>query len=119
MSEPETTFSRLREVLAPYALKLDARRDDDEELYLDTRHRMNNGRVLFFGAVQRRKRYVAYHLMPVYTDADLLDDVSDALERRMQGKSCFNFTKVDAALFDELAALTERGYRRYREHGYV
>jgi hypothetical protein len=119
MSELEATFARLRELLAPYAAELDARRDDDEQLYLDTRHRMNNGRVLFFGAVQRRKRYVAFHLMPVYTDPELLNDVSDALARRMQGKSCFNFTKVDACLFDELAALTERGYQRYREHGYV
>ena len=26
----------------------------------------------------------------------------------MQGKSCFNFTKIDEALFTELAALTEK-----------
>ena len=28
----------------------------------------------------------------------------------MQGKSCFNFTRVDEALFAELADLTRRGY---------
>ena len=33
----------------------------------------------------------------------------------MQGKSCFNFTKVDEELFAELAALTERVAKRYPE----
>ena len=31
--------------------------------------------------------------------------MSDALRKRMQGKSCFNFTKVDDDLFHELDLL--------------
>ena len=30
----------------------------------------------------------------------------------MHGKSCFNFTREDDKLFDELTALTKRGYER-------
>jgi hypothetical protein len=37
----------------------------------------------------------------------------------MQGKSCFNFTRVDPDLFQELAALTKAGYASYREEGFV
>jgi hypothetical protein len=37
----------------------------------------------------------------------------------MQGKSCFNFTRIDKPLFDELAALTKAGFRSYEEQGYV
>jgi hypothetical protein len=35
----------------------------------------------------------------------------------MQGKTCFNFTRVDADLFDEIAALTDRGRDLYAERG--
>jgi hypothetical protein len=66
-----------------------------------------------------KKRYVSYHLMPVYVNPALLDGLSPALKARMQGKSCFNFTKVDPALFEELAALTQAGFDDYRAKGYV
>ncbi len=52
--------------------------------------------------------------MPVYMYPALLDGASDELKRRMQGKSCFNFTSVDEALFDELAQLLEQGYQRLK-----
>jgi hypothetical protein len=35
------------------------------------------------------------------------------------GKSCFNFSQPDPELFNELAALTEAGFRDYRDKGYV
>ena len=37
----------------------------------------------------------------------------------MQGKSCFNFTRVDEALFEELDGLTARGIAGFRERGYL
>ena len=46
--------------------------------------------------------------MGIYGDPTLLAGMSPELRRRMQGKSCFNFTKVDDALFRELAVLTEQ-----------
>jgi hypothetical protein len=70
-------------------------------------------REVWFGGVQTRKRYVSYHLMPVYVFPELLDDVSAELKKRMQGKSCFNFTRVDQRLFHELAQLTEKGYQLF------
>ncbi|NIW44259.1 MAG: hypothetical protein GWN30_05650, partial [Gammaproteobacteria bacterium] len=70
---------------------------------------------LFYGKTNIGKNYVSYHLMPVYMYPDLLDDVSDDLKKRMQGKSCFNFRKIDEDLFSELEGLTERGFQRFRE----
>ena len=93
--------------------------DTPEDYTLNTRHIMKNRKPLFFGAVQIRKNYVSYHLMPIYVYPELVDDISPDLRKRMQGKSCFNFRKADIALFDELAALTERGYEKYREGRYV
>lgn len=112
-------FARLRAILDPYARSLERTVDRDDELSLNTAHVQANGTPLWFGGVQIKKRYVSYHLMPVYVNPALLDDVSPGLKKRMQGKSCFNFTKVDLALLEELAALTERGFEDYRSQGYV
>jgi hypothetical protein len=74
---------------------------------------------LMFGAVNMGKRYVSYHLMCVYMAADLLGTMSLELRRRMQGKSCFNFTRVDEGLFDELSAITARGRDLYAAQGWL
>jgi hypothetical protein len=37
----------------------------------------------------------------------------------MQGKSCFNFSKLDEELFQELAQLTQAGFERYKQEGLV
>jgi hypothetical protein len=70
-----------------------------------------------FAGVRRGKRYVSYHLFSVYLEPGQLDGLSPELRKRMQGKSCFNFTKVDNALFDELDQLTDRGRELYAERG--
>jgi hypothetical protein len=64
------------------------------------------GERMWFGGVRRGKAYVSYHLMPVYTHADLAAKIPPALKKRMQGKSCFNFKAEDLAQFDQLEALT-------------
>jgi hypothetical protein len=105
--------------MAPYAARLHATRDDERELYVDTRYIQRNKKPLFFGAVQRKKSYVSFHLMPVYVQPDLLASLSPTLKARMQGKSCFNFTAVEKPLFKELAALTKAGFASYKEQGFV
>ena len=72
---------------------------------------------MFVAAVRDGKAYASFHLMPVYAFPDLRDSLSPQLRRRMQGKSCFNFTRVDEALFVELELLTARGIERFRELG--
>ena len=74
---------------------------------------------LMFGSVSIGKRYVSYHLMCVYLAPDLLGEMSPGLRARMQGKSCFNFTKVDEELFDELSAVTARGRDLYVARGWL
>jgi len=119
MAELERVFAELRSVMAPYAAKLDAKKDDATELYVDTRHIQKNKKPLFFGAVQIKKSYVSFHLMPVYVKPELLAGISPGLQSRMQGKSCFNFAELDKPLFKELAALTKAGFASYKEQGYV
>jgi hypothetical protein len=80
---------------------------------------VSRGKPVWFGAVRMGKRYVSYHLMPVYVFPDLLDGISPQLKKRMQGKSCFNFTHVDDVLFQELEVLTERSHARFKEVGFL
>lgn len=119
MSDLGAVFSDLRQLLAPFAARLVAARDEEGQLYVDTRQLQSNGKPLFFGAVQIKKSTVSYHLMPVYLKPELLDAISPALKARMHGKSCFSFSRVEPALFSELAALTVAGYASYRALGFV
>jgi len=80
---------------------------------------MKNKKPLFFGAVQIKKNYVSFYLMPIYVQPKLLEKISEALKKRMQGKSCFNFKEVDKDLFEELGDLTQAGYEYYKNEGYI
>jgi hypothetical protein len=117
--DPDATLRQLREILREYEPHLVTVRDGPEELYLDTAHVLPNGKPLFFGSVRVGRQHVSFHLMPVYLWPALLDDVPEALRKRMQGKSCFNFRHPDPELFSALAALARRGFERYRAEGYV
>lgn len=55
MSDLSPVFAELRKIMAPYAAKLTATRDDPQELYVDTKHIQKNKKPLFFGAVQIKK----------------------------------------------------------------
>lgn len=112
-------YAELHKIMVPYAKHLDTKRDDAEELYLDTHHVQKNKKPLFFGAVQLKKAYVSFHLMPVYLKPELLAGLSADLKARMQGKSCFNFKASEPALFKELATLTRSAYASYKEQGFV
>jgi hypothetical protein len=46
---------------------------------------------------------------------DLLKGISPELKKHMQGKSCFNFRKVESELFRELAELTRKGAERFQQ----
>jgi len=119
MADLESVFVELRSIMSPYAAKLDTKKDEETELYVDTKHIQKNKKPLFFGAVQVKKSYVSYHLMPVYVKPELLEGVSQGLKARMQGKSCFNFSEIDKPLFTELASLTKAGFASYKEQGFV
>lgn len=110
----EKSFHRLRTVLRRHADGLVVIKDEPALYYLDTAHIMKNKKPLYFGSVQIRKRYVSFHLMPVYVFPDLLEPVSPELMKRMQGKSCFNFTAITDGHLAEIERLTAAGFARYQ-----
>jgi hypothetical protein len=109
----ETTFERLKSILEPYAGKLVVAADTNRNYMLNVNHIMKNKHQLFFGGVNLGKSYVSFHLMPVYALPELSKSISPELRRRMQGKSCFNFSSPDEKLFKELAKLTKIGFTQF------
>jgi hypothetical protein len=85
---------------------------------LETLTRPNAKAHDFFAFVKPGTSYVSLYLKPVYTWPDLLDDISPALRKRLQGsRTAFSFAVVDEPLLAELEALVERAFRRYRKAG--
>ena len=108
----DATFKTLRGLLEPHAQELLVQVDKPGAYELASKTMKDRiGRPLFVAAVQIKKSYVSYHLMPVYALPRLLDGMSPALKKRMQGKACFNFTSIDPEQAKELAALTKAGIK--------
>ena len=108
-------FEKLKAILKPYSAKFTVREDGTDGYSLEGPYSQKWKKELFFGAAQIKKNYVSFYLMPVYMYPDLLNDISPELRKHMQGKSCFNFKKVEPELFTQLAELAKKGCDRFRE----
>ena len=113
-TEFPTVFNKLKAILKPFAPKLTVSADAQDAYSLDGPYSEKWRQKIFFGSAQVRKNYVSFYLMPVYMYPDLLKGISPELKKHMQGKSCFNFTKVEPDLFEELTELTSKGSERFR-----
>lgn len=106
MTDFDAVFAALSKLLRKHSSGMSVKTDAPDHLYIEIPGATPKAKPAFFGAVQVRKSYVSYHLMPIYEQPALLDGISDDLRKKMQGKSCFNFSTEDPALFKELDALT-------------
>jgi len=114
-TEFDAVFTQLRSILQPYGKRLAVKEDTPTYYYLETKTTVYKGKPGFFAAVRKGKSYVSFHLMGLYTFPEILKSVSPALRRRMQGKSCFNFTQFDQELFAELERVTAASAKRFAE----
>jgi hypothetical protein len=108
-------FTQLKTIFQPYEGQLMLQADTPENYSLATPPIERLKKEMFFGAVQIRKNYVSFHLMPVYVFPALLDNLSPDLKKRMQGKSCFNFTRLEPSQVDELAQLIKQGFDAFKQ----
>lgn len=111
-------FERIRALLAVHEERCVKLCDEPGRYYLGSKEvREKDGYRTAFGGVEIRKNYVSAHVMPVYVHPELLDGISAELRKRMQGKQCFNFRKLDEPLIAELGALIDRGAERFAADG--
>ncbi|MDP3379749.1 MAG: hypothetical protein Q8S53_15395 [Brevundimonas sp.] len=101
-------FQALRPLLLAHADGLLVTRDAPGDLVVRTPAVDAKGEPGWFGTVTVKKSYVAVHLLPLYDHPALAEDLSLGLTRRRQGKTCFNFKRVEPELFEELSELMAR-----------
>ena len=110
------TFAVLRQMLAAHSKRLIVTVDKPGDYQVASPTMQDRiGRPLYVAGVKAGKNYVSYHLMPVYMRPELLKTLSPRLTKRMQGKSCFNFTTVDPDQLKELGDLTRAGIAVFRD----
>ena len=107
-------FDRLKALLVPYASSLNVIDDQPDKYYLETGYSEKWKKPLFFGSAIVQKNYVSFYLMPVYMYPELLKGISPELQKRMQGKSCFNFKSLIGETVGELEKLAGLGVERLK-----
>ena len=107
-------FDALKPVFEEYAGRLAIQVDEPGQYYLETKSAIRKGRRMQFGGVKIGKAYVSFHLMPIYMNPALQKTISPELRKRMQGKSCFNFTSLNPGHISELKKLTKAGFEEFR-----
>ena len=113
MADLPAVEDRLRRIFDPYRDRLTVSKEGPDGIYLEQPG--HEGKTYgYVGGTRLGKAYVSYYLMGVY-DGQLTASISPDLRRRMQGKCCFNFTKVDEPLFAELEDLTAKAIARQPE----
>jgi hypothetical protein len=105
-------YATLKPVMAEQENRFAVQKNSSKEYSLVTKgpspFPQHKGQPMWFGAVKLGKAYVSFHLMPLYMSPTLEKQISPALKKRMQGKTCFNFKTVpDANLIADLKKVTE------------
>jgi hypothetical protein len=115
MADLGAVHERLRKVLEPFRADLSVTRDGLAGMALEVPG-LEGKPWGYVAGTRLGKRYVSFYLMPVYASPTLASSISPALRKRMQGKSCFNFTTIDEPLLAELRDLAARGIPGFRAH---
>ena len=111
-------FTALKPLYTRHARKGVILHDEPGKYYLGTHEmRAKDGYRTWLGGIEIKKNYVAVHLVPVYADPSLLDGISPALMKRMQGKNCFNFKSIEPELFKEMGQLIDAGVKAFETAG--
>jgi hypothetical protein len=109
----QQVFAALKPIFETYAARLAVQVDTPGQYYLESKSPIRKGQRLQFGGVKIGKAYVSFHLMPIM-NPKVQATISPELKKRMQGKSCFNFTRVDPSQIAELKSLTQAGFEEFK-----
>lgn len=127
-TEFDIVFARLKKILQKYSVPFTVKPDTTAKygLYATiglATLKIWGGKmkkpVMPVAWIETGKAYVSDHLMGVYGNTKLLEGLAKELKARIQGKTCFNFKKVDENIFPELDLLTARSIDAFRKAGFI
>lgn len=120
----EVIFASLKPILGKYSGRLSVKADSSTEYTLITNSPspfpQNKGQPLNFGSDRMGKAYVSFHLMALYMNPTITNTISQALTKRMQGKTCFNFkVNPEPEVLSELERLTDAGFEAFKNRNWL
>ena len=74
---------------------------------------------LWFASIIHQKHDVGFYYSPVYCDPKLGNGISPELLKHLDGKSCFHFTAMTAALKKDIDAALKLGLTDYKKKGWL
>ncbi|MHA2104186.1 MAG: hypothetical protein ACW981_12225 [Candidatus Hodarchaeales archaeon] len=73
----------------------------------------------YIGGVIQQKNYVSFYLLPVYSHPELKKNIDPDLKKYLKGKSCFNITKADENLLENIEEALDMGIKKYQEINWI
>ncbi len=113
-----SVFAALREILEPFIGELAVQTDKPGNFHLEIPAILHRRKPLYFAGIRTGKNYVSFHLLSLYYTPELSNGMSPALQKRKQGKACFNFTAVDQECFTELSRLATAGLKIFKSEAF-
>ena len=72
-----------------------------------------------FASIVVHSKWVGFYYMPIYTDVGLKEFFPERLLGLLSGKSCFRVRELDEELEAQIDEVLEKGYRLYRQRGWI
>lgn len=119
-------FRRIISILQPYEPYMQAVANTSDHYELWTRDGFRTSsfnpkrkRGLQFAAAILYERHVGLYFLPLYISHDLHEVLSDELQHKLKGQSCFHFSSLTDNLENEVRDLISAGWEFYRKQELV
>ncbi|ABE51440.1 hypothetical protein [Methanococcoides burtonii] len=121
--EKQNIFNGLRFILSSYVPPLSVKIDESRRYDIYGTKPVQIGRTkkkdMFFAFIIIQKYHVGFYFSPIYTHKDRFDDATEELLHLLKGKSCFHIKRFNAAVFEDIRQLMDKGIKIYEEEGWV
>ena len=74
---------------------------------------------MYIAGVIQQKNYVSFYFTPIYSHAELFEDISSELRKFLKGKSCFNINQTTPSLLGEIENILKKGIEKYKEIDWI
>lgn len=75
--------------------------------------------AMSFATIIIQTGYVGFYYMPVYSNPAIGKSIHPTLMKLLKGKACFHIKALDADMEKHMKDALEKGYRCYKERGWV
>ncbi|WP_413288071.1 hypothetical protein [Bdellovibrio sp. HCB337] len=124
--ELDKTFLALKKKIKPYQKKMKVLLDKphryelcstaDYEVTSERTGKTTKKKDPYFVGLILQRTYVGFYFMAPYIEKGFMDDFSEAMQKRLKGKSCFYFKSTEE-VGPEVDRLLKKGYAVFKKRG--